>query len=199
MGWNNLFYFYFPLLLGILFVSVGIILFRHKLLRIRAKTVPARFFAACFLLIFPLVGIVLVVALLLGPWPSERSRAMREVIKAEAGQVNSIEIGPHPSDNYPCLVREPLRITDRAEINRLCSALAGASQVSPNHPHAVWYCVLVLHKTSGVHRCVVSSTRNQGTLVSFSSNEAQGWNYGEFRIDALGSILEALAARRNGK
>ncbi len=100
-----------------------------------------------------------------------------------------------PPESHVPLVTKPVTIKDRASIDAICQALNSASEFFPNHPSTKWEVIVEMPTQKTTVSFVVFHTQqeNNGTVVSIMSHVTSGWNYGSFRSDSLGLILEQLA------
>jgi hypothetical protein len=123
---------------------------------------------------------------------------INRIIHCKAEDVQQVVL--LPVDPRVSLVTKLVPINDRASIDAICQALNGASKFSPNHPSTKWEVKVELRTEKDAVAFVVYHTEqaNNGTVVAISSNVTSGWNYGRFRSDALGPILEKLAKAANG-
>lgn len=93
------------------------------------------------------------------------------------------------------LVAQPLHLRRRETIARLAALLRTARPWSPSHPNARWFVILRLVTAQGDYGGHVESTDNdQGVQIWYASGVHGGWNFGTYRQDALGPLLEQLAA-----
>lgn len=94
---------------------------------------------------------------------------------------------------YPQAVSESekIHLRDRQQIKRIADLLRTAQPFSPNHPAARWNRVLRIITDHGEFGGMVEATNNdQGVQIWYSSQIQGGWNYGIYRQDALGPVLE---------
>lgn len=110
--------------------------------------------------------------------------------KMPAEEILEIDLEPY---SVLSLVNKPLKIKDRLQIKRLADSLRQARPFSPNHPQATWIVVLRIITRQGEYGGHVESTHNQqGVQIWYSSNIEGGWNYGTYRQDDLGPLLEEV-------
>jgi len=121
---------------------------------------------------------------------AQEARAFLRAMPAD--EILEIRVSPYAV--MPLVTRD-LVISERAEIEKVAGLLRGATAVSLNHPAARWVGVLRLHTQKRDYGGQVESTTNQGVIVMYASEVEGGWNYGAVRQDALGPVLEELAAR----
>jgi hypothetical protein len=100
-----------------------------------------------------------------------------------------------PVESHVPLNTKPVTINDRATIDAICEALNRAFEFLPNHPSIKWEAKVELRSERKKVSFVVLHTEQEenGTIVSIMSHVTSGWNYGSFRCDSLGPILEKLA------
>ncbi|PIQ27087.1 hypothetical protein COW36_14410 [bacterium (Candidatus Blackallbacteria) CG17_big_fil_post_rev_8_21_14_2_50_48_46] len=104
-------------------------------------------------------------------------------------KIQEIRIEPY---TVLSLTDHTLVIRDKQQIAEIASALRQAPAIGLNHPEANWVAILriIADREYGGQ---IESTRNQGVVMLYASNVRGGWNYGSYRADSLGPLLEKLA------
>ena len=150
-------------------------------------------------ILFMLLGGALGAALMLtSPTPWQRRALFDHIFHTPPGQIISVTVKPGGKTLYLALVRQPVKITDRATIGEIAGVLDRAVDWSPNHPQTEWTTTVELETTSGIYECEVHRTPPEanGTLVYVShpvGSHGASWNLGAFRADGLETLLEAAA------
>jgi hypothetical protein len=124
---------------------------------------------------------------------TERIQAHRAL---DPDAVVAIELLPSRiPERYTSLVRQRLVVTDRQRIGQIVRALTAAEPWAANHPRTTWQCILLVEDGNGKHAYTVSSTTNNGVLITI---EGGGLLLGEYREDSLKEVLEQLAREPGG-
>lgn len=88
------------------------------------------------------------------------------------------------------------RILNAEQKKEFLSLLSHAKRFAPNHPKGGWACLVEIQTQTDVPRYsfYLYSTTNNGVRYSLSSNQEKhdGWNYGDYRNNALGPFVEEL-------
>lgn len=122
------------------------------------------------------------------PEAKEAHRFLREMPVTE---IQEIVIDPYTVSS---LIDHRLVIKDRRKISQLADVLRSASPFSPSHPESRWIAVLRIVTDHGDYGGQVDSTSNgQGSFIWYASQVQGGWNYGAYRQDELGPLLEQFA------
>lgn len=126
-----------------------------------------------------------------------RQERINRIIQCKSQDIQQVVL--LPLESHVPLVAKPLTVKDRAAIKTICQSLNSASEFRPNHPSIKWEVKVEIRTQKGSVAFVVYHTEqeNNGTVVSIMSHVTSGWNYGRFRSDSLGPILENLAERGN--
>ena len=179
---QNYFDYICPLFLGLLFATIGIGIFR-------AAWRDRRVFESLFALPFVAGGSLAVWMMITSPLPWQRSHMANVLFHSSPRQVTSIEIYPSSYPAQPQLTKAPIRITDHANIEKICQGLASAEPHSLNHPTSIWNCILVITVEEESIRCEVSDTSNNGLTIRIVSGDAVTTYCGTYQADALAEIL----------
>lgn len=106
-----------------------------------------------------------------------------------ADQIQAVKIEPYA---VMSLSDHTITIRDRDKIQQLATAMRTASGVAANHPEARWVAILRFQLKNGKeYGGQIEDTHNQGTLFLYASQVNSGWNYGAYRQDSLGPLLES--------
>lgn len=122
---------------------------------------------------------------------------VRDVVRPDGARLIGARVAPpaaSPRGTTPSLVDTPVTIDDPAALASLAQVLAGARRWAPNHPQGRWACVVTLDYGDRHASFMAEATTNQGDLVTIWSRNDQGWNFGDYRADGLGQLLERLTA-----
>jgi hypothetical protein len=146
------------------------------------------------------VGGVILTVLLSSLWfmrLSPEARDARQFL-SEMPEERIVEIRIEPNgQNSPAATF--IHIVDRKRIAELAAAFRAATGVSPNHPHTQWSVIVRFITPEREYGGHVSQTANQGVLFWYSSGVIGGWNYGTYRNDALGPLIQQLIQAPRGE
>ena len=176
----------------LIFLAIGFLLLPAKL---RTKKLGLD----C-LIIGGVCGSILALYFVTTPSAEQLDKQKHLLFSSSSKNVKSIVIEPQHERDVPSetdLVNSAIVITDKGDIDRLLWVLRKAKPFGPNHPSAVWWCVLTIE--DGQDRVVVevvdTKSKENGLLLYLNSNRTQGWVLGTYRCDELGPVLERLAGR----
>ena len=143
--------------------------------------------------LFIIIGIIAFEAIM-RPDSSYRTKIISSILKAKPDEVLSIIISPEGTKLTEFdLVKSAKTITDKHFISQICHALRQAEPWDPNHPIAIWNCVLTINrKDDSLTFIVTNAKNNNGILIFIYSEGTSGWLLGSYRSDALGPILEGM-------
>lgn len=141
---------------------------------------------------------IMAIVPLLGCSPEAKWQRINSIIGCKSSQIQQVVL--LPMETHAPLVENPLTINDRREIEAIAQALNDASKLFPNHPAIEWEVKVEMRTEKTKVSFVVMHTEDEknGTFVSILSDTTSGWNYGDFRSDSLGPLLERLAGTETG-
>ncbi len=124
----------------------------------------------------------------------EAREARRFIKQMPAAQIQTVALEPIPYDPKP-LITKSVTISDRAMIGKIGELVHAGRRCSPNHPEEKWALLLRFLLKDREFVGQVLSTSNQGVLFYYGYDPSGGANYGTYRQDALGPLLEAVVAQ----
>ena len=115
----------------------------------------------------------------------------------DAATIECVEIEPsYWHKDSASLTDTTLRVTEPGLIAGVVEKLRQAQLYRTEGLRPKWDCTLVFHGGEDVFSCTVSSTKHNGVLIRLQSRESPGTNYGTFRMDSLGPILEGICREK---
>jgi len=93
------------------------------------------------------------------------------------------------------LIKQPMVVRDKADIQALLAPMEGMSHVMPNHPQTIWKVAITIGTDHAQYGGVITRTGNQGVLFTYYSRVTAGWVYQEYGMkdpsEAIRSIAES--------
>jgi hypothetical protein len=129
-------------------------------------------------------------------YPREEGRnRVNRVLGCKSQDVYQVVLKPVEQRNS--LIDMPIVISDRESIDAICKAFNSASHFGPNHPAIEWEVIVEIWQQESHESVVVWHTTqaDNGTCISIQSNVTSGWNFGSYRSDSLGPMLERFARK----
>jgi hypothetical protein len=155
-------------------------------------------FNRIFGIILCLVGAVMLIELLFfSPSFSSVESSVNGALHSPAGTITEIDVDPYPNPQEISLTAKRITISDPSIIKKIADALNSAEECSPKHPASTWSAwITIKTKTSHFDFAVTQNDPENGTLINFTSGQAEGWNLGDYRSNPLGPLLEQAAHGR---
>ncbi|MBF0547620.1 MAG: hypothetical protein HQM08_24485 [Candidatus Riflebacteria bacterium] len=112
-------------------------------------------------------------------------------------KIQEVVLEPYPVSS---LIENNIQIKDRKRISEIAEAFRTLQPFSAEHPFANWVCFIRFKLADKDFGGQVELTNNgQGVIFWYSSDVVGGWNYGCFRQDTIGPILEKIAREEKTK
>ena len=145
---------------------------------------------------FALVVLAIIVGSLVAFRAARRyhKRDVERILSSPAAEILSVTLTPSSPGYHLPTIASSLVIDAPADIQQIVSVLHSGTSVFFNHPQSTWRCHIEVRAADGVSYATVSRTSNQGWLLYIHSRRTDGWNLGEYRCDAFGTIVESLVA-----
>jgi hypothetical protein len=125
---------------------------------------------------------------------SPEAREAKRFLKAmPVDQILAVELEPVPNNPNP-LAHRLISVKDREQLATIASLIQSAERDHPKHPHQRWAMILRFRLKDRIFSGQLVSTSNQGVLFYYGYEIGGGANYGTYRQDALGPIIEAIVA-----